>query len=77
MIIIMEHNATKVQIQRVIDLLKDNGFEVRCNVGNIHTVIDAIGDKTTVTPGRIAALDGVKEVKVIREPKRTLQTCLT
>ncbi len=70
MIIIMERNATKVQIQRVIDLLKDNGFEVRCNVGNIHTVIDAIGDKTTVTPGRIAALDGVKEVKVIREPFR-------
>lgn len=67
MIIIMERDATKVQVQRVIDMLKDNGFEVRVNVGNIHTVIDALGDKTTVTPGRIAALDGVKEVKVIRE----------
>ena len=70
MIIIMERNATKVQVQRVIDLLKDNGFEVRCNIGNVHTVIDAIGDKTSVTPGRLAALEGVKEVKVIREPFR-------
>ena len=66
----MERNATKVQIQRVIDFLKDNDFQVRHNVGQVHTVIDAIGDKTTITPGRIAAFDGVKEVKIIREPFR-------
>ncbi len=70
MIIIMERNATKVQIQRVIDFLKDNGFDIRFNQGQVHSVIDAIGDKTTVTPGRVAAFDGVKEVKVIREPFR-------
>ena len=29
MIIIMERTATKVQVQRVIDFLKDNGFEIR------------------------------------------------
>ena len=70
MIIIMERNATKVNIQKVLDLLTDNGFKVRCNEGEIHTVIDALGDKTTVSPGRVAALEGVKEVKVIREPYR-------
>lgn len=70
MIIIMERGATKVQIQKVIDLLKDNGFDIRLNQGQVHTVIDAIGDKTTVTPGRVSALDGVKEIKVIREPFR-------
>ena len=45
MIIIMERNATKVQKLRVIDLLKDNGFEVRYNEGDVHTVIDALGDR--------------------------------
>ena len=70
MIIIMERNATKVQIQRVIDFLKDNGFDIRFNQGQIHSVIDAIGDKTTVTPGRVSAFEGVKEVKIIREPFR-------
>ncbi len=70
MIIIMERNAARGQIQKVIDLLKDNGFDIRLNQGEIHTVIDAIGDKTTLTPGRIAAFDGVKEVKIIREPFR-------
>ena len=70
MIIIMEPNSTDIQVQKVIDFLQNNGFEIRCNRGEIHTVIDAIGDKTTVTPGRISAFDGVKEVKIIREPFR-------
>ena len=70
MIIIMEPNSTESQVQRVINFLKENEFEIRFNQGQVHTVIDAIGDKTTVTPGRISAFDGVKEVKVIREPFR-------
>ena len=70
MIIIMEPKSTEAQIQKVIDFLKSNGFEIRLNVGQVYTVIDAIGDKTTVTPDRISAFDGVKEVKIIREPFR-------
>lgn len=66
----MERNATEAQTQRVINVLKENEFEVRYNEGNVHTVIDALGDKTTLTPGRLAAFDGVKEVKIIREPFR-------
>ena len=70
MIIVMERNATKVNIQKVLDLLTDNGFRVRCNQGELLTVIDAFGDKNTVSPDRLAALEGVKEVKIIREPYR-------
>ena len=70
MIIIMEPNATDLQAQKVIDILKSSGFDIRHKKGEIYTVIDAIGDKTTLTPDRLAALDGVKEVKIIREPFR-------
>lgn len=70
MIIIMEPKATDAQAQKVIDFLKEAGFDIRHKKGEIYTVIDAIGDKTTVTPDRLAALDGVKEVKIIREPFR-------
>ena len=70
MIIIMEPNSTDIQVQKVIDFLQNSGFGIRCHRGEVHTVIDAIGDKTTVTPGRISAFDGVKEVKIIREPFR-------
>jgi len=70
MIIIMEPRATQEQAQKVIDILKENGFDIRYKQGEIYTVIDAIGDKTTITPDRLSALDGVKEVKIIREPFR-------
>ena len=70
MIIIMETGARSEQTQRVINFLENNGFKVRYNIGEIHTVIDALGDKTTITPDRIAGFEGVKEVKIIREPFR-------
>ena len=70
MIIIMEPKSTEAQAQKVIELLKSSGFDIRYKKGEIYTVIDAIGDKTTLTPDRIYALDGVKEVKIIREPFR-------
>ena len=70
MIIVRERNATKKKKKKVLDLLTDNGFRVRCNQGELLTVIDAFGDKNTVSPDRLAALEGVKEVKIIREPYR-------
>ncbi|MBP3925391.1 3-deoxy-7-phosphoheptulonate synthase [bacterium] len=70
MIIIMERNATEENIKKVVNLLKEHGFNVIDHAGDIHTVIDAIGDKTTITPDRLSALEGVKEVKSIREPFR-------
>ena len=70
MIIVMEPSASKENIKRVVDLLTEHEFRVIVNQGEIHTVIDAFGDKTSITPGRISALEGVKEVKIIREPFR-------
>lgn len=70
MIIIMERDATAQNIQAVTELLKSHGFQVIVHEGDVHTVIDALGDKTTLSPGRIDAMDGVKKIKFIREPFR-------
>ena len=70
MIIVMEPSASKENIKRVVDVLNEYEFRVIVNQGEIHTVIEAFGDKTSITPGRISALEGVKEVKIIREPFR-------
>lgn len=70
MIIIMERNATIKNIQNVKDLLIEHGFQVIEHEGDVHTVIDALGDKTTLSAGRIESLEGVKQVKLIREPFR-------
>ena len=70
MIIIMEPNATAENIAAVTELLKEHGFQVIVHEGDVHTVIDALGDKTTLSAGRIDAMDGVKKIKFIREPFR-------
>ncbi len=70
MIIIMERGATPENIKAVTDLLNEHGFKVLVHEGDVHTVIDALGDKTTLSPNRIDAMDGVKKIKLIREPFR-------
>ena len=70
MIIIMERDATAENIKAVTDLLNEHGFRVIVHEGDVHTVIDALGDKTTLSPNRIDALDGVMQIKFIREPFR-------
>ncbi len=70
MIIIMEKNATAENIQAVIDILNEHGFRAILHEGDVHTVIDALGDKTTLSQSRLEAMDGVNQVKLIRQPYR-------
>ncbi|MCQ2788843.1 MAG: 3-deoxy-7-phosphoheptulonate synthase [bacterium] len=68
MIIIMESDATQEQIDKVVNRLKENGFKINLNLGDVLTVIAAIGDKRLVQPQSIASFEGVREVKLIQEP---------
>lgn len=70
MIIIMEKTATAENIQGVINILKEHGFRAILHEGAVHTVIDALGDKTTLSPDRLEAMEGVSQVKLIRQPYR-------
>lgn len=70
MIIVMEPRASKENINRVVEVLSEHGFKYLVKQGEIYSTIDAFGDKTTLTADRLNALDGVKEVKIIREPFR-------
>lgn len=70
MIIVMEPKASVENINKVVELLTEHGFKYVINKGEILTTIDAFGDKTTLTADRLSALEGVKEVKTIREPFR-------
>ena len=70
MIIIMEKNATAENIQAVIDKLSEHGFRAILHEGDVHTVIDALGDKTSLSPNRLEAMEGVADVRLIRQPYR-------
>lgn len=68
MIIIMEPNATKEQINTVVEHLESLDFKININYGEVLTVIAAIGDKRLVQPHSLNSFDGVREVKQIQDP---------
>ena len=68
MIIVMEHNATEAQVNRVLDYIESRGMKSYVHRGDILNVIAVIGDIININPENIAALDGVSAVKKIQEP---------
>ncbi len=68
MIIVMEQNATKEQMDRVTRYIKDHGMKSYVHRGDLLNVIAVIGNKININPENIAALDGVNTVKKIQEP---------
>ena len=68
MIIVMEHNATQEQTNKVLKYIEDRGLKSYIHKGDILNVIAVIGDKINIDPDSIAALDGVANVKKIQEP---------
>ena len=67
MIIVMEHNATIDQLNRVVKYVEDRGLKAQVNNGELLNVVAVIGDKKDLNSENIAALDGVREVKKIQE----------
>ena len=68
MIIVMEPNATEEQKNRVLKYIEDRGMKSYIHKGDILNVIAVIGDKISLNPESIAALEGVSSVKKIQEP---------
>ena len=62
MIIIMEKGATDENIQKVCARLEENGFQIRVNRGELLTVIDALGDKSSVSEDRLLRLKALKKL---------------
>lgn len=68
MIIIMNQNATKEQVQNVEKALSDLGFKTHPIFGDIKTVIGAIGDKRLLSTHFIYNMPGVENLVPIMKP---------
>jgi 3-deoxy-7-phosphoheptulonate synthase len=64
----MQENASPEQIQRVIDRLIHDGFDVHRSTGALHTVLGGVGGKTDFDMGVFEVMEGVKEVHRIVSP---------
>ncbi|MDD2630202.1 MAG: 3-deoxy-7-phosphoheptulonate synthase [Limnochordia bacterium] len=68
MIIVMEPKADSTQLNRVIERLKELGFEAHLSQGVERTIIGAVGDKTKINLQFLEALPGVEKVVPILQP---------
>lgn len=69
MLIVMKANATQDQIENVVSLVKQFGFEVHQSTGKTNTVIGVVGENTSLVDPRVFELvEGVREVVKISSP---------
>jgi 3-deoxy-7-phosphoheptulonate synthase len=68
MLIVMSHNASPENVQRVITSIEEMGYEARPIPGKQRTAIGLIGNDGKVDSGRLEALPGVLQVIHVSQP---------
>lgn len=69
MLIVMKADATEEQIENVVDVVKNFGFEAHRSTGKTNTVIGLLGEHVSkVDPRTFELVDGVREVIRISSP---------
>jgi 3-deoxy-7-phosphoheptulonate synthase len=62
MLVVMQQGATEAQIQRIIDRLIADGFDIHRSTGTTHTVLGGVGGGDDFDTAVVEGMDGVKEV---------------
>lgn len=68
MIVVMNANASKAQVNSVLERLETLGFSIHLSEGVERTIIGAIGDKTRLNEIALEAMAGVEKVVPILQP---------
>ena len=68
MLVVMQHGATPEQVARVVDVIKEMGYDARPMPGEQRTAIGLVGNDGRVDGSRIEALPGVAEVIHVTKP---------
>ncbi len=68
MVIVMKHNATPEEIERVVDHVEGMGFHAHVSSGEERTIIGVIGDERPVEPEHFEMFEGVERAVRILHP---------
>src|SRR5688572_20324002 len=68
MLVVMQHDATREQIDRVVRVIEEMGYQARAMPGSQRTAIGLVGNDGRVDSSRIEALPGVGEVIHVSKP---------
>jgi 3-deoxy-7-phosphoheptulonate synthase len=68
MLVVMKHNATQDEIDRVVETIKDMGYGARPIPGGQRTAVGLIGNDGRVDTARVEGLEGVRECIPVTQP---------
>jgi len=68
MLVVMRHGATADQVQRVVAIIEEMGYEARPMPGKQRTSVGLVGNDGRVDGSRIASLPGVQEILHVTKP---------
>jgi 3-deoxy-7-phosphoheptulonate synthase len=68
MLVVMRHDATEKQLQRVVRAIQDLGFEAHPIIGKQRTAVGIVGNDARIDAGRLSALQGVRDIIQVTKP---------
>ena len=68
MLIVMRHGATEAEIQRVVGVIREMGYQARPMPGSQRTAVGLVGNDGRVESSRLEGLPGVQEVIHVSKP---------
>ena len=68
MLIVMRHDASPEQVQAVVDVIEEMGYEARPMPGKQRTAVGLVGNDGKVNADRLESLGGVLEVIHVSQP---------
>ena len=68
MLVVMKHNAAPEEIERVVEVIKEMGYDARPIPGGQRTAVGLIGNDGRVDSARLEGLEGVLELIPVTHP---------
>jgi 3-deoxy-7-phosphoheptulonate synthase len=68
MLVVMQHDATAKDVDRVVSIIKEMGYEARPMPGAQRTAVGLVGNDGRVDASRIEALPGVAQIIHVTQP---------
>jgi len=68
MLVVMEHGASSKDVDRVVQVVEEMGYEARPMPGAQRTAVGMVGNDGRVDASRIAALPGVVQIIHVTQP---------
>src|SRR2546421_10925798 len=68
MLVVMQHDGTAKDVDRVVTIIQDMGYEARPMPGAQRTAVGLVGNDGRVDASRLEALPGVAQIIHVTQP---------